>query len=126
MKLFNGGNNAALSCHVSTRYIIFSAPLPSPAPPSLPLQNILDTLLLNNLYFLTCVIQRIKKIKNFLLSKHKIAAKLKSYLEVVYMRFHFGSTGILLVFVLGPSHIAVSMMCPKMKLIVGVISWQLF
>ena len=44
------------------------------------------------MYFLTCVIQRIQKIKNFLLSKHKIAAKLKSYLEVVYMRFHFGYT----------------------------------
>ena len=26
MKLFNGGNNAALSYHVSTRYKIFSAP----------------------------------------------------------------------------------------------------
>ena len=27
MKLFKGHNNAALSCHVSTRYKVFSAPL---------------------------------------------------------------------------------------------------
>ena len=67
------------------------------------------SLIICTFYF---VIQRIEKIKNFLPSKEKIAAKLKLYLEVVYIHSSRANrTAFSLV--LGPSLITVYIRFPK-------------